>query len=107
MVSRSSVMTRWCGGGGKGSGVDAGRSSATHPHTLRALQCLALGLERRGDHDLGLLELLHRLVAARRHRCPKRTEEVHPTVVLMGGPAEDLLHVAPHRGAHPGTARQR
>src|SRR3954465_8901941 len=36
--------------------------SATHPDVLRALERLALGLERRRDHHLGLLELLDRLV---------------------------------------------
>ena len=36
-----------------------------------------------GDHDLGLLELLDRLVAGGRHRRAERTEEVEAAVVLV------------------------
>src|SRR5437868_4664830 len=35
-----------------------------HPDALAALERLPLGLEGRSHHDLGLLEFLHRLVAA-------------------------------------------
>ena len=70
-------------------------------------ELLALGLQRRGDHDLGLLELLDRLVAAGRHRGAQRAEEVHAAVVLVGRAEQDLAQRAAHRGAHPGAARQR
>ena len=54
------------------------------------------------DHDLGLLELLDRLVAAGGHRRPQRPEEVHPPVVLVGRSEQDLLQRAPHRRCAPG-----
>src|SRR6266516_2893071 len=37
---------------------------SAHADALGALEALALGLERGRDHDLGLLELLERLVAS-------------------------------------------
>src|SRR2546423_8135040 len=43
--------------------------SVAHADALGPLEALPLGLQGGGDHDLGLLELLHGLVAARRHRC--------------------------------------
>ena len=48
----------------------------THADALRALQRLPLGLQGRGNHDLGLLEVLHVDVAARGHRGAEATEEV-------------------------------
>ena len=53
--------------------------SVTHPDALGLLQHLALGLERGRHHDLGLLELLHGLIATGGHRRAQRTEEVHIT----------------------------
>src|SRR4051795_5898450 len=41
---------------------------ATHADALAALEALALGLQGGGHHDLGLLELLDRLVAGGGHR---------------------------------------
>src|ERR1700722_5524707 len=76
-------------------------ASVTHPHALRPLEVLPFGLQRRGHHDFGLLELLDRLVAAGRHCRLERAEEVHAAVVLVGGAVEDLPQAAPHRGAHP------
>src|SRR5947209_1700926 len=43
-------------------------ASVPHPDALGTLEALAFGLECGGDHDLGLLELLDRLVATRGHR---------------------------------------
>src|SRR2546426_8951340 len=40
----------------------------THADALGPLHRLALGLQSRRDHHLGLLELLDRLVTGRRHR---------------------------------------
>src|SRR5260370_36415811 len=52
----------------------------THADALRALQALAFGLQGRGDHDFGLLELLDRLVPARGHGSPQCAEEVEAAV---------------------------
>src|SRR5690242_5960425 len=52
------------------------RRSAAHPDALRPLQGLALGLQRRCHHHLGLLEFPHARVAARRHRRAQGAEEV-------------------------------
>src|SRR5215471_12194385 len=43
-------------------------ASVAHADALAALEALALGLQRGGHHDLGLLELLDRLVAGGGHR---------------------------------------
>lgn len=42
-------------------------NSVTHAHALRFLQDLAFGLERRSNHDFGLLEFLHGLIATGGH----------------------------------------
>src|SRR5687767_11817165 len=57
-------------------------SLAVRPHAnrLRALELLALGLERRRDHHLGPLEVANVLVAARGHRGPKRSHQVEGAV---------------------------
>src|ERR1019366_2474916 len=103
MVSATSLMTpcrselgRWTPGW-----------SATHPHTLGPLEGFPLGLEGGGDHDLGLLEFLDRLVPAGGHGGPERAEQVHPAVVLVGRAEEDLLHGTSDRRLPPGPARGR
>ena len=65
-------------------------ASPAHADALRTLQRLALGLQRRRDHHLGLLELLERLVAGGGHRRAQRAEEVERAVVLVRGTDEDL-----------------
>src|SRR5256884_179814 len=87
---------------------DAGRPGplVTHAHLLGPLEALALGLERGGHHDLRLLELLHRLVAARRHGRAQGAEQVQAAVVLVGRAEEDLLERAPDLGPHPGPSGQ-
>ena len=77
------------------------------PTPCCALELLALGLQARRDHDLGLLELLQRLVAARRHRGAQRAEEVHAAVVLVRGAEQDLAQRAADLGAHARAPRQR
>src|ERR1039458_9791626 len=80
--------------------------SVTHADALGPLQRLAFGLKGRRHHDLGLLELLDRLVAARGHRRPEGAEQVHPPVVLVGRPDEDFPERAPGVGADPCPSRQ-
>src|SRR5207249_9260002 len=80
--------------------------SVAHADALRSLQALAFGLQRRGDHDLGLLELLDRLIATRRHRRAEGAEQVEAAVVLVGRPDQDLLERAPDLGLDPGAPRQ-
>src|SRR5690242_12713010 len=62
-----------------------------HPDPLGLLQRLALRLDRRREHHLGLLEVVDRLVAAGRRRRPGRAHQVERAVVLAGGPDHDLL----------------
>src|SRR3954471_10861519 len=62
------------------------RSAARrHADRLLALQLLALGLQRRRDHQLGPVELGDVLVAAGRHRGLQRAHQVERAVVLAGG----------------------
>src|SRR5215218_1665356 len=75
-------------------------ASAAHADALAALEALALGLQRGGHHDLGLLELLDRLVAGGGHRRAQGAEEVEGAVVLVGGADEDLVERAPLPGVH-------
>src|ERR1700692_104949 len=75
----------------------------THPDALRPLEALALGLQGGGDHDLGLLELLHRLVTARGHGGPEGAEQVEPAIVLVGGAHQDLFERSPGRRLDPGA----
>src|SRR5262245_1392175 len=92
---------------------DAGRSGprattlVAHPDALGGLVGLALGLDRRGDHELGLLELADRRVAGRRHRRRERTEQVERAVVLVRRPDEDLLERRDLLGLDPGPPRER
>src|ERR1700722_14733740 len=76
--------------------------SMAHTDTLGPLEELPFGLQRRGHHHLGLLELLDRLVAAGGHGRTQGAEEVHAAVVLMGGAEQDFAQAAAHRGAPPG-----
>src|SRR5207237_7387282 len=89
------------------SGASVTLDSAGHADALGALQRLALGLQRGRDHDLGLLEFLHGLVAGRRHRRAQRAEEVERAVVLVRGPDEDLGERGLLAREHTRTAGQR
>src|SRR6185312_12717921 len=61
------------------------RSAARrHADLLLALELLALRLQRRGDHQLGPVELRDVLVAAGGHRGLQRAHEVERAVVLAG-----------------------
>src|SRR5262249_7109120 len=55
-------------------------ASVAHADALAALEALALGLQRGGHHDLGLLELLDRLVAGGGHRRAQGAEQVEGAV---------------------------
>src|SRR5919106_561976 len=83
-------------GRSSGLGSVAGRGTTSpkllcHSYSLGLLERLAFGLDRGREHDLGALELVDVLVAARRHRGAKGAHEVQRAVVLGGGPNEDLL----------------
>src|SRR5260370_8866534 len=82
------------------------RRLATHADALAALQALALGLQGGGHHDLGLLELLDRVVAGGGHRRAQGAEQVEGAVVLVGGTDEDLVERAPLTGVHTRAAGQ-
>src|SRR5581483_4302349 len=68
--------------------------SMPHPDALLRLVGLALGLDPRRDDELGLLELLDRGVARRRHRGRERAEQLGRAVVLGRRYDQDL----PERG---------
>ena len=68
--------------------------------------CFPSVCKRGRQHDLGLLELLEGLVAARRHRRAQRAEEVEASVVLVRRSEQDLLQGAAHLRAHARAARQ-
>src|SRR5438874_6595834 len=78
-----------------------------HADALGALEGLALGLQRRCHHHLGLLELLQRLVTGGGHRGAKRTEEVEGAVVLVRRAHEDLGQRRPVARLHPCATRER
>src|SRR3984893_14527303 len=82
------------------------RRLATHADALAALEALALGLQGGGHHDLGLLEVLDRVVAGGGHRRAQGAEQVEGAVVLVGGPDEDLVERPPLAGVHARAARQ-
>src|SRR2546421_1772006 len=82
------------------------RRLATHADALAALKALALGLQGGGHHDLGLLELLDRVVAGGGHRRAQGAEQVEGAVVLVGGTDEDLVERAPLTGVHTRAAGQ-
>src|SRR6185312_7229568 len=58
------------------SGPDLRANLVTHPHPLSRLVGLPLGLDRRRDHQLRLLELLDRRVPGRGHRGGQGSEQV-------------------------------
>src|SRR6187549_3643834 len=82
-------------------------ASMAHADALRPLQRLAFGLQRRRNHDFGLLEVFDVDVATGRHRRAQRAEEIHPAVVLVRRADQYLLQGAPRRGLDAGTARKR
>src|SRR4051794_4262579 len=84
-----------------------GPAVRTHADRLLALELLALGLERRGDHDLGALEVADVLIPAGRHRGPQGPHQVEGAIVVLRRAEEDLLERAVLVGRDPGAARQR
>src|SRR5881227_1878059 len=84
--TRRAISCAYCAPKSTTSTVSNGGAStlalATHADALAALEALALGLQRGGHHDLGLLELLDRLVAGGGHRRAQGAEEVEGAVVL-------------------------
>src|SRR5437867_1148485 len=86
-VSKDRSAAPTCSGTAGSAMTGAGLTA--HADALRPLQALALGLQRGGDHHLGLLELLDGLVAAGGHRGSQRTEQVEAAVVLVGRPDQD------------------
>ena len=66
-----------------------------HADALRPLEVFAFGLQGRRHHYLGLLELLDRLVAARRHGRAEGAEQVEAAVIFMGGPDQDFPRASP------------
>src|SRR5919199_1163304 len=95
---RDVVRARRGGGGGP---------PGAHADRLVALELLALGLERRGDHHLGAVERRDVLVAAGGHRGAQGAHQVERAVVLVGGPEQDLLDRAVLRRLHARAARER
>ena len=83
-----------------------GRRLGAHADRLVALELLALGLQRRGHHDLGAVEGRDVLVAAGGHRGAQAAHEVERAVVLVGGAEQDLLQRAVLGGLHARAARQ-
>src|SRR5438270_7419580 len=108
--TRRAISCAYCAPKSTTSTVSNGGAStlalATHADALAALEALALGLQRGGHHDLGLLELLDRLVAGGGHRGAQGAEEVEAAVVLVRRSQEDLAHRASHAGADAGAPRQ-
>src|SRR5947208_7273788 len=108
--TRRAISCAYCAPKSTTSTVSNGGAStlalATHADALAALEALALGLQRGGHHDLGLLELLDRLVAGGGHRRAQGAEEVESAVVLVGRADEDLLERAPLTGMHARPAGQ-
>ena len=64
--------------------------SARHADALRALQRLAFGLQRGGDHHFGLLKFFDGFVAGCCHGGAQRPEQVERAVVFVGGTDENL-----------------
>src|SRR3954469_23553205 len=62
-----------------------GRAARAHADRLVALELLALGLERRRDHDLRAVEGRDVLVAARGHGRAQAAHQVERAVVLVRG----------------------
>src|SRR6266850_2113608 len=64
------------------------------PQLLRLLEDLALGLDRRRDDELGLLQLADALRAYRAHAGPDGAHQVQRAVLGEGRPEQDLLQRA-------------
>src|SRR5437660_8936979 len=109
--TRRAISCAYCAPKSTTSTVSNGSAStlplSAHADALAVLEALALGLQRGGHHDLGLLELLDRLVAGGGHRRAQGAEEVEPAVVLVGGPDEYLLQRPPLLDPDAGAPRQR
>src|SRR3954454_13226914 len=82
-------------------------AAGSHPDALLALEVLALGLQRRGDHQLRPVELGDVLVAAGGHRCAQAAHQVERAVVLVRGAEQDLLERGVLHGLHARAARER
>src|SRR5947207_7711549 len=76
------------------------------PQLLRLLEDLALGLDRRRDDELGLLQLADALRAHRAHAGPDRPHQVERAVLGEGRPEQDLVEGAGHAHPDAGAARQ-
>src|SRR6266542_3903335 len=92
---------------GTGSGTTSPTALPGHPDLLRLLELLALGLDGRGEHQLRLLEVVDRFVAARGHRGAEGAHQVQRPVVLVGGADDDLLERRGLFHLHPRPARKR
>src|SRR5918994_3655918 len=77
-----------------------------HPDALGALLDLALGVQGRRVHDLGLLELLYVLVAGGRHAHTQSAHQVERPVVLVGRTDQYLLDRTRGPCAYAGTTRK-
>ena len=78
-----------------------------HADPLLLLELLALGLERRRHHHLGLVERCDVLVATGGHRGAQAAHEVERAVVLVGGTEQDLLERPVLRRLDARAARER
>src|SRR2546421_7774111 len=100
--TRRAISCAYCAPKSTTSTVSNGSAStlplSAHADALAVLEALALGLQRGGHHDLGLLELLDRLVAGGGHRRAQGAEEVEGAVVLVRRTDEDLVECAPLTG---------
>src|SRR6266511_6303396 len=56
---------------GTGSGTTSPIALTCHPDLLCLLELLALRFDRRGEHELSLLDIVYRLVTAGGHRRPE------------------------------------
>src|SRR5512132_258774 len=108
--TRRAISCAYCAPKSTTSTVSNGGAStlalSTHADALAALEALAFGLQRGGNHHLGLLELLDRLVPGGGHRRAQGAEQVQGAVVLVGRADEDLVERAPLAGVHARAARQ-
>src|SRR3954469_134626 len=84
-----------------------GRGGRAHADLLRLLELLALGLQRRRDHDLRAVERGDVLVAAGGHRRAQAAHQVEGAVVLVRGAEQDLLERAVLGGLHARATRER
>src|SRR5437764_13871298 len=108
--TRRAISCAYCAPKSTTSTVSNGGAStlplSAHADALAVLEALALGLQRGGHHDLGLLELLDRLVPGGGHRRAQGAEEVESAVVFVGRADEDLVDRAPLAGMYASPAGQ-